>query len=444
VSDLTRLFAQVDAGAPPEPALPPGYLEASLARARRSARRRRIARIAVAAVAVLAAAVAVPWPARLFDAAPSAPPSGPTLPAEFPAFTDLTAWAVTSPPGRAIALYELGSGELFSSWQTLVAGADRDTYRRVEGANDGYPHTLLSPDGTRVLTFAPPDQFHLLDLATGTTSVIATVPWTSNVGAGLQLLAWSPDGHRVAYAVPTPPPGDGRAESSFFGGRPIMDLALLDLRNGATARVPDSSPVFAASYSPDGRTLVVQRGSGRNFLATADGARIRDVDLTGALDLAPGTAFSPDGALLATVAPPGSGGGGIRFVDGTFTGRTVPDPLPYNEFLGWRSASSVVVHTWSDELDTDVLAEVSIRDGTMRVLSRFDRRQTCEFGLQTCDPFRIQLAAGLLRVAGVRPSDPDHGPWPLRVRVWGAVVAVETAGVGAWLGLVLRRRATRR
>jgi hypothetical protein len=248
----------------------------------------------------------------------------------------------------------------------------------------------------------------------------------------------------VAYAVPAPPPGDGRAESSFSGGRAIMDLALLDLRDGSTARVPDSGLVWAASYSPDGSTLVVQRGGGNSWLATPDGARIRDVDLTGALDLAPGMAFSPDGTLLATVSSAGSGGGGIRFVDATFTGRPVPDPLPYNEFLGWRSADSVVVHTWSEELNAGVLAEVSIRDGSVTVLSRFNRQQTCEFGLHTCDPYRIQLASGLLTRAGVRPSDPDHGPWPPRVWVWGIVIALETAGVALWFGLAVRRRLHRR
>jgi WD40 repeat protein len=446
MTDLTKLFADIDARAPAEPPLPPGYLEASLARARRSARRRRAGRIAVAALAVLAVVVTVPWPARLFDAAPSAPsaPAWPTLPVEFPAFTDLTASALTSPPGRAIALYEIGSSELFTSWQTLVAGADRDTYRRVDGPTDGERHVMLAPDGTRVLTFEYPDRFALLDLTTGVRTTTGTVPWTSNVGASPQLLSWSPDGQRVAYAVPAPPPGDGRAASSFFAGRPVMDLALLDLRDGSTTRVSDSSPVWSASYSPDGRTLVVQRGSGRNFLATADGGRIRDFDLTGALDLAPGMAFSPDGALLATVAPPGEGGGGIRFVDGTGAGRPVPDPLPYNEFVGWRSADSVVVHTWRDDLDAYVLAEVSIRDGTATVLSRFKRRQTCEFGLHTCDSYRIQLASGLLTHAGIRPSDPDHGPWPRRVWVWGTVIAVETAGVALWLGLALRRRANRR
>jgi hypothetical protein len=439
MTDLAKLFAEADAGAPAEPPLPPGYLEASLARARRSARRRRVGRIMVAAVAVLAVVVTVPWPARLFNAAPAAP-TGPTLPAEFPAFSDLTASAATSPPGRAIALYELGSGELFNSWQTLVVGADRDTYRRVEAPLDGERHVLLAPDGTRVLTFEYPNEFRLLDLTTGTTRVLEPAPWTSYVGASPQLLAWSPDGHRVAYAVPDAPPGDGRAESSFYYGRPIMDLAVLDLRDGSTTRVPGSGPVFAASYSPDSRTLVVQRGGGPHWIATPDGARIRDTELIGALDLAPGMAFSPDGALLATVSPAGAGGGGIRFVDGTGTRRPVPDPLPYNEFVGWRSADRVVVHMWSDEVDADVLAEVSIWDGSVTVLTRFTRKQNCEFGLQTCDAYRVQLASGLLTRAGVRPSDPDHGPWPLRVWVWSVVVAFETAGVAMWLGLALRRR----
>jgi hypothetical protein len=151
-------------------------------------------------------------------------------------------------------------------------------------------------------------------------------------------------------------------------------------------------------------------------------------------------AFSPDGAWLATISAPGAGRTTIGFVDATGAGRTPPTDLPYDSFLGWRTPTSVVVQTWEGDRDVAVLAEVSVDDGAVEVLSRFSARSTCEFGLHTCYPYRMQLASGLLPVAGVRAAEPDHGPLPPRVWVWGAVIAFETVGVLWWLLLALRRR----
>jgi hypothetical protein len=445
MTGLARLFADIDAGAPPEPAPPPGYVEATLVRARRSVRRRRAAGAAVAALAVLAAVVVVPWPGRVLDAAPAAP-TGPTLPAEFAAYSALTSAVPDSPPGRAIALYEFGSSELFTSWQTLVAGADRDTYRRVDvGVREQFDPTgtrLLSPDGTRVLLYDYPSTFVLLDLTTGATTRMAGLDWTGDVEVSIRLLAWSPDGRTVAYGVPVPLPGDDAA-SSYFAGRPALDLVLLDLRDGSSTRVPGSGPVWAAAYSPDGRTLALQRGPGHAWLATPEGTRLRELDLNGDHDLAPGVAFSPDGALLATLSPAEPDGPALGFVDATGGGRAVPRPLPYDNVLGWRTPTSVVVQTWSDELDAEVLAEVSIWDGAVTVLSRFSRARVCEYLLQRCYAYRIQLASALLPGATIRPADPDRGPWPRWM--WLTLAGATLIAVAAVTVIrTVRRRGRRR
>jgi hypothetical protein len=455
MTDLARLFADADAAAPPEPAVSPGYLESTLARARRSARRRRAVGAAFAALLMMAVAAAVPWPRGRLATEPIGPgtPTRPTFPAEFPAYSPLTASATTSPAGRAIALYEFGSSELFTSWQTLVAGADRDSYRRVDlGVRvapeplDPTAARLLSPDGTRVLLFDYPATFVLLDLTTGATTRLDTVTWTTNAEATPRLLAWSPDGHTVAYAVPAPPPADGRAASSYFAGRPILDLAFLDLRDGSTTRVSDSGPVWAAAYSPDGRILALQKGPGHAWLATPDGRRIRDLDLTDDRDLVPEVAFSPDGTLLATLVASSSPNNDrkVEFIDVTGTGRPVPRPVRYDNLLGWRSPTSVVVQAWSDELDAEILAEVSTADGTATVLSRFSRASNCEYGLQRCFAFRIQLASGLLALAGVRPSAPERGPVPIWLELTIAVAAALVAVVTVLLIWTVRRRARRR
>jgi hypothetical protein len=441
-SDVRTVFANVDMAS--EPPLPAGYLDQTLARARRAVRRRRLAGLGAGTVAVVLLVVAVallPFPT--LPRSQVGRPDGPSLPDRFAPYSPLTASVRTSPPGRAIALYEYGSSELFTSWQLLVAGADRDTYRRVEF--DPMAPRLLAPDGSRVLFYAEPRTFHLVDLTSGTTTTLASVEWASNVGAGLQLLAWSPDGRYVAYAVPAPSPGDGRAENSFLGERPIMDLALLDLTSGATTRVAGFQPVWAAAFAPDGRTLAVQTGPGKAWITTVDGHRVRSLDLIGG-DLAHGIAWSPDGALLAT-APYGGGtneapGDGVTFIDASGTGAATPRALPAGRMLGWSSPTSVIVHE-VDDATGDVVAEVSTRDGSARVLSSFDRASRCEFWQMRCRPYRIQLASALLPHAGLRPGDPDRGPLPLWLRVLVAAAVLPATAAVVWWATRARRRGQR-
>src|SRR5262245_16963586 len=113
--------------------------EATVTPARRTLRRRWIAGAAALALILVAVIVVVPQLGRTPDQ------TGPTLPTEFASLSRHTSRAVDDPGGRAIALYEYGDPD--GPWQTLVAGADRDTYRRVDTDEDEAPDVLLSPDG---------------------------------------------------------------------------------------------------------------------------------------------------------------------------------------------------------------------------------------------------------------------------------------------------------
>ena len=111
-------------------------------------RRPRTAASLVTAVVALTGLL-LPWPGPVVGL------SGPVRPAPHrrcrPSsrpFSRFTAGAADRPAGRAIALYEYGSPDGFNPWQTLVAGADRDTYRQL----DTVSQVLLSPDGTQVLS----------------------------------------------------------------------------------------------------------------------------------------------------------------------------------------------------------------------------------------------------------------------------------------------------
>jgi len=120
------------------------------------------------------------------------------------------------------------------------------------------------------------------------------------------------------------------------------------------------------------------------------------------MDLVSGTAWSPDGALIAV-----TNDNILRFVDATGAGRRMPNDVPYQSLLGWRGPTSLL------SLSGDAgIVEVNIDTGQQRMLSRFSVAQDCEYGLQRCTTYRVQLATALLGSATTRRSDPDRGPWP--------------------------------
>jgi dipeptidyl aminopeptidase/acylaminoacyl peptidase len=366
--------------------------QASLGRAQRSTWRRGLVALAAAA-AILLLGVLLPWPGNVVGAAlPAGPTNGPTLPRQFADFSAYTSHVKDRPAGRAIALYEYGSSELFTTWQTIVVGADRDTYRRIDLATDSAPPVLLSPDGTRVLYLRArtgTDEFTLLDLTTGRTRMLHSVEWVSHVGASVDLLAWSPDGRYVAYAVPAPPPADGTAASSFSNGEPIKQLAMLDIAADTSIRYPEISPVSAAAFAPEGQRLVVQTGT-QSWIVSVRGERLRPLMLPAGASLASSAAWSPDGRLLATIVAPrmraddtlSPADARVKFVDVTGAGVPVPGDLPYDNLLGWRSPTTVLVHSVPEGDGVDAIAAVSIEDGQRTVLSTFSRSKFCEYGLQ--------------------------------------------------------------
>jgi hypothetical protein len=451
-TQLADLFGSANTA--PEPALAPGFVDGTLIRARRDVRRRRAVAIAVLGVvaALLATVTAWPvWGAR--PVPPAAPDTKPTLPREFAPFSLFTSTAPAHPGGRAIALYEQGSAELFHTWQTLVAGADQDTYRRVDYGDNAAPPVLLSPVGNHVLFTEPratDDEFRMLDLTTGRSRRMASVHWTSNVGGGMRMLAWSWDERYVAYSVPKPPPGTGRATDSISeDGRVISELAILDTLTNISVRYPEISPVWSAAFAPDGR-LAVQVGAQIWNVDPATGGQVLAARPTGqehvlvkpatGLELVSGVGWSPDGLLLA-VAPVEGGSQTVRFLDATGTARPVPADLTLGPMLGWRSPSSVVIQQWLDDEQRDALVEVNLINGNRTVLSRFSNNNSCEYGLQQCNVYRIQLAACLLMEAGLRDPDPDRGPYLIVVRLAAiAVTGVVVAGA-LWF---IRRRAGRR
>ncbi|MGW1059155.1 hypothetical protein [Micromonospora rubida] len=411
------------------PPLPPGYLDTVLTRGRRSVRRRRLGTAAVWTVIVLLlAALVVPGVQFPVQTAASEPKPG--LPDRLAGYSILTSTVAKAPPGRAIALYTYGNGETFNMFQSLVVGADGNTYRQVDAAEErDRPSALLAPDGTRVLLGDDRGATRDLILVDLTSGRRRSIPLGDPVG--VRLLAWSHDGRHVAYSATTLV---GYDEFGTVDGEVARTgtLRLLDLSTGRSTEVPEITPAWTAAFAPDSRRLAVQVGQ-QAHLVDLDGRGIGSIEIPAGRELAADVGWSPDGRFLATV--PWFSGGPFTGTTGGDTGQgvflstvgdvdfvpvtgasTPPAPVPgVVRLLGWRSASSVIVMT-SDADEHASLTEVRLDDGTRRTLSRFDTGSTCELGMQSCHIADLHLATGLLPNLTVRSAGlPRRGPRPVLV-----------------------------
>jgi hypothetical protein len=443
--ELTALFALADVE--PEPVLRPGFAEQTVTVARRSVRQRRAvgALIAAAAAAVLVAGT-IPV---LVGLAPggeqtAAPTGHPSLPDRFAGYSRRTATVTKQPPGRAVAMYTYGNYDWFSTYQPLVVGADRDTYRRVDAIEErstdegGYAEALLSPDGTQVLVGdgrGNATSLVLVDLASGRRRELRVDP-----PVGVRLLAWSPNGRYVAYG--------GAPVSARFrpGGNAIngdtsttSELVILDLATGTSTHHPQFKPVRSVSFAPDSLRLALQLDR-ESWIVAVDGQRQRRLALPQGRELLTRHAWLPDGALIATVpwsddSPGQRWSNELAFVDATGEGRAAPQPVTVGWMLGWRSPTRLVTFVMGEDAVSGSIIEVAVDTGERRVLSRFSDSFSCEYGTEQCEVSELQLATGLLATLDTRPGT-DRGDRPL----WQSLAFVALVALVGWTAGAIRRR----
>jgi dipeptidyl aminopeptidase/acylaminoacyl peptidase len=346
-----------------------------------------------------------------------------TLPPQFAPYSRWTADVTSAPVGRAIALYTQHCPGC-ETWQseTILVGADSDTYRQLSGPG------LLSPDGRQVAQPATPPALNLLDLSTGETRAVATPlqPVSS--------VAWSPDGRYILYTILD------------------HDAAVLDLSTGRSVDLPGSGQPVLAAFAPDSQRIAIEVGRAIEVF-TVDGQSVRSLPLGEAMDLAGSAAWSPDGRLLATVpglsndlvpnplAPPRQ----IVFLDAVGNN---PNPAPpvsianspemTKDLLGWRSPTEVLV----GEAETNYTAQpqivaVSLTTGERHPLATLTPYNGGEiFGLD------FQLAQGLIPGVNARtPGDPDRAFRVAVVDTGFVVLGIVTAfGLIIFLNRGRRRR----
>src|SRR6478735_27244 len=318
-----------------------------------------------------------------------------SIPDRLAGYSHLMAGVSQAPPGQALALYQRGFGvEFMDTPQAVVLAAGDDVYRRLGAAESrggaetqGDPGPmLLSPDGLEVALGDHDTRdadLGVVDLGTGDVTTHGLPSARSVIP-----VAWAPDGSRVAYL-------EGADPTNPYSGGPIVgDLVLLDLRSGEAVPVPGGKHASTAAFSPDGRSLAVQRGSGSGGLAVVDLASgaVRGVLADGAL--AGPAAWSPDGHLLAL-----SGWSGISFADPS--GARAPAALDRADpdgFLGWTGSREVAVIEHPDADHASITAYDL--DGIA------SRQLTAVGNLGSYGIGRLQLASGLLADLQVRPAGP--------------------------------------
>lgn len=373
------------------------------------------------------------WP----DSVPAG--SGPaSFAPQSPAYSHRTADVGTAPLGRAVALYQHGTGVEWRDYpQALALAADRTATRRLSLALDragpraqGDPAPMLLSSDGRLIAVGAFDkaaaELAVVDLSDGAVREIP-VPEANDI----RPLAWSFDAQHVAYTA-------GKA------------LFVLDLRSGTARQLPHGTGALGAAFSPVANELAVDTGTAaprRLLVLSLDGAVQRTLTVPDTAQTVGPSAWSPDGRLLALDAEAtlatrltAARDDRVHFLSADGAAGTAPPvlrvPHPgegyHGHFAGWSSAKRIVLMTGPGTGGAEgdaALIETDLAGRAQRVLTTISTNDGNEA------VWRVQLASALLPGHSARPqTESDTGPWPLPFAAMLSVAAALATWVLAHVG----------
>ncbi len=209
---------------------------------------------------------------------------------------------------RAAIHGTVGSAAWSSDRRWLAYSDDKGLWV-MSAKGTGQPHRVTteptlfawSPTKARLAALRPSNDRYaifLINPSTGRETNLGDMRGEDGPGFDGAVMAWSPDGTRIAYGT---------------NGGPIYSVDVKSGDHSLLVRLPaDATLIEGVDWSPDGQHLAID-GDGGDFevlyLADGDGSHLRLVDgfVAGGVNIAPHpdpsdvTAWSPDGSRLAYV-----------------------------------------------------------------------------------------------------------------------------------------------
>ena len=325
----------------------------------------------------------------------------------------------------------------------VVITAGNDSYRMLPLSGPAVPgaDVLLAPDGTKVAFRATGSSpgIGVLDLRTGRRALLPSPNPDTSPNPGIEyldLLAWSPDGSRVAVSRSD----EDREELG------LMDTASGRYQRLAEVTVNNGSP-HGVAFTPDGGRLTYQDQL-TVVTVRLDGTRESSFPVGADTYLAGKGAWRPDGTALALSVKTGTGWN-LRLVDPA-DGDALPDQghptvkgVTTLRLLGWQHRTVPIAVAYLPEADVpdrlgpkDVTFERYVR--SLEIL-RLPAGADPEVLLSTpAQVLSLDVADQVITAGAVRAGE---GAPLLPVRPWWAAAGTLLACTAA---LVAVRAATRR
>lgn len=365
----------------------------------------------------------------------SAPATGTQVPTTIAPYSWYTGMLSTDRFETAILHYQNGVGvEFMDDPQSVLLSADGRTYRRLDQAENA---TILEDQGDPAFSVLSPDGSFVVVGSSGRVGAVQVVTLRDGhvrevpVGRGRAALplAIGADGRTLLIGT------SSEVVNRYAEGNAVA-LAMLDLETGTLREYPAVTDVWAAALSPDNSKITVATNHGAQLVDATSGRVTATLASTSEVNL-DGDAWSPDGTQVALVT-----GSSLVVAD-------VSSPQPalrrhfltpdYGTVIGWRDASTVLVHAFTDtSANTSALYWVDVNSGVSETIASYAPNFT------GASMLGVDAARDLIPRWQVGPQPVDRGPLPLYVGLlplgMGVILAAAVGCLAALLYRLVRSR----